>query len=110
VDGLATTVKEFFEKMPSQFQSSKAGQMTATYQFDITGEGGGKWFATIEKGALTVGEGQAEKPNITLTVSGKDWMDIASGKLDGQMAFLTGKLKIAGDMSLAMKLKSLFFA
>ena len=105
---MAQTVKEFFDAIPSRFQSAKAAGMTATYQFDITGEGGGKWYAKIENGALTAGEGEAENPNITLTVSDKDWVDIVTGKLNGQMAFMTGKLKIKGDMSLAMKLQSLF--
>jgi len=105
---LPETVKEYFEAMPGQFKSDKAAGMTATYQFDVTGEGGGKWFAKIENGALTTGEGEAENPSITLTVSAADWLDIVAGKLDGQMAFMTGKLKIQGDMSLAMKLKSLF--
>jgi len=54
-----------------------------------------------------VAEGEAENPNITITVTSSDWMDIVSGKLNGQMAFLTGKLKIQGDMSLAMKLQNL---
>jgi putative sterol carrier protein len=82
--------------------------MTATYQFDVTGEGGGKWYAKIENGALTPGEGEAENPDCTITVSASDWLDILAGKLDAQMAFMAGKLKIAGDMGLAMKLKSLF--
>jgi len=105
---LPETVKEYFEAMPSQFKSDKAAGMTATYQFDITGDGGGKWYANIENGKWTTAEGEAENPDITLTVSAADWLDIVSGKLDGQMAFMTGKLKIKGDMSLAMKLKSLF--
>ena len=105
---MAETIKEYFEMMPSQFNSANAAGMTATYQFDITGDSGGKWFAKIENGALTTGEGEAENPSITITVSDTDWLDIITGKLDGQMAFMTGKLKIQGDMSLAMKLKSLF--
>ena len=102
------TVREYFETMPSQFKSEAAAGITATYQFNVTGDGGGKWFAKIENGALTTGEGEAEDSNITITVSDSDWLDIIPGKLDGQMAFMTGKLKIKGDMSLAMKLRSLF--
>jgi len=84
---LADTVKEYFDMMPSQFKAEAAAGMTATYQFDITGDGGGKWFAKIENGALASGEGEAENPNITITVSDSDWLAIVSGKLDGQMAF-----------------------
>lgn len=107
---MAESVKEYFDQIADNFKSENAAGMTATYQFDITGEGGGKWFAKIENGALTSGEGETENPNCTVTVSASDWLDILSGKLDGQMAFMAGKLKIAGDMSLAMKLNSLFMA
>ena len=57
---------------------------------------------------LTVSEGAAEKASIELTMSGPDFLALLAGQLNGQMAFLTGKLKIKGDMTLAMKLQSVF--
>lgn len=102
------SVKEAFDAMPGNFKSDKAAGMKAVYQWDITGEGGGKWNAEIADGKCTVNEGEHASPNITITVSAKDWLDILNGKLDGQMAFMSGKLKVKGDMSLAMKLKTLF--
>jgi putative sterol carrier protein len=53
-------------------------------------------------------QGTTENPSITLTASDEDWLKIVSGQLNGQTAFLTGKLKIKGDISLAMKLQSVF--
>ena len=53
-------------------------------------------------------EGAHASPNITITMASKDYLDLVNGKLNGQMAFMSGKLKIKGDMSLAMKLQSLF--
>ncbi len=47
-------------------------------------------------------------PNITMTMKEGDYLDMANGKLNGQMAFMSGKLKIAGDMGLALKLQNLF--
>jgi putative sterol carrier protein len=105
---MANSVKESFDQMPANFKKDKAAGMKAVYQWDITGEGGGKWNAVIDNGNITVSEGQHASPNITITVSAKDWLDILNGKLDGQMAFMSGKLKVKGDMSLAMKLKTLF--
>ena len=49
----------------------------------------------------------AENPNLTITVSDESWMEIVNGSLNAQMAFMTGKLKIQADMSLAMKLQDL---
>jgi len=102
------TVKEIFDAMPSRFNKDAAAGMNAVYQFDITGEGGGKYYAAIENGELSVAEGEHESPNITLTMAAQDYLDMIAGTLNGQMAFMTGKLKIKGDMSLAMKLNTLF--
>jgi putative sterol carrier protein len=55
-----------------------------------------------------VSQGGAASPNLTLTMSAQDWLDMVSGKLSGQMAFMSGKLKLKGDMGLAMKVGSLF--
>ncbi len=102
------TVPEIFEQMPTKFKKDAAAGMNAVYQYDVTGDGGGKWYTAIADGELTVGEGEHENPNITITVADSDYIDMVSGKLNGQTAFLTGKLKIKGDMSLAMKLGTLF--
>ena len=105
---MADSVKESFDAMPENFNSEKAAGMKAVYQWDITGDGGGKWNAEIADGKCKVSEGEHASPNITITVTASDWLDILNGKLDGQMAFMSGKLKVKGDMSLAMKLKTLF--
>ena len=70
--------------------------MAIQYHFTITNE------------AIDVQSGKHDKPNITLTMKEGDYLDMINGKLNGQMAFMTGKLKIAGDMGLALKLQSLF--
>jgi len=63
---------------------------------------------TIANETIDVQTGTHDKPNITLTMKEGDYLDMINGKLNGQMAFMTGKLKIAGDMGLALKLQSLF--
>ncbi len=105
---MADSVKEIFDAMSGAFNADKAAGMNAVYQWDVTGDGGGKWNAVIADGAITVSEGENDSPNITITVAAQDWLDITNGKLDGQMAFMSGKLKVKGDMSLAMKMKTLF--
>ena len=103
-----TTVNEIFEKMPETFIKEKAAGVNAVIQFDITGEGGGQWYAAIENGELTVAEGMHDNANLTLTVGAQDYIDISTGKLNGQMAFMTGKLKAKGDLGLAMKMQAFF--
>jgi putative sterol carrier protein len=104
---MAGTPAEFFSALADRVDKDKIKGMNATYQWDITGDNGGKWHAKIADGNIEVGEGQAESPNLTITVSDENWMDIIGGSLNPQMAFMTGKLKIQGDMSLAMKLQTL---
>ncbi len=103
-----TTVKEIFEKMPDAFQKDVAAGMNAVYQFDITGDGGGKWYAAIENGELTISEGEHDSPSLTVTMGDQDYIDMSTGKLNGQVAFMTGKLKIKGDMGLALKMQQIF--
>ncbi|HOK08374.1 MAG TPA: SCP2 sterol-binding domain-containing protein [Candidatus Hydrogenedens sp.] len=101
-------VAEFFNQLTSKVDPAKIKGMNVTYQFVITGEGGGEWAVAVSNEQLTVTEGKAEKANITLTISASDFLDLVAGKLNGQTAFLTGKLKIQGDMTLALKLQSVF--
>jgi putative sterol carrier protein len=103
---MAESAQQFFSDLESRIDRSKTAGMNATYQFHITGEGGGDWYVVLEDGQPQVHEGTAENPNITLTADSKHWLDVVNGKTSGQMAFLTGKLKIKGDMGLAMKLQS----
>ena len=102
------TVQETFDAMPSRFRGDKAGGTTATIQYDISGDGGGTWNAVIKDGTCAVKEGAASNPNLTLDIAAQDWLDMLSGKQNGQMLFMSGKLKIKGDMGLAMKLGSMF--
>src|SRR5262245_40732351 len=63
---------------------------------------------TVANETIDVKLGKHDKPNVTFTMAESDYLDMINGKLNGQMAFMTGKLKIAGDMGLALKLQSLF--
>jgi putative sterol carrier protein len=105
---MADSVAGFFSELGGKVDPTKIAGMNATYQFDITGDNGGTWHVKLADGAASVNEGPAENPSITLTATDQNWLDITSGKLSGQTAFLTGKLKIKGDMSLAMKLQNVF--
>ena len=105
---MAETVKEAFDAMPGKFKAEAAAGMNAVYQYCIEGDGGGDWNCVIANGALTVNEGKNDSPNVSLTMAESDFLDLVNGKLNGQMAFMAGKLKITGEMALAMKLGALF--
>jgi putative sterol carrier protein len=102
---MAETAKEFFDGLAAGVDPEKLKGINATYQWDI--EGAGKWYAVINDGDIDVSEGDADAPGVTISVDEENWLAIVDGSLNAQMAFLTGKLKIAGDMTLAMKLQNL---
>ena len=105
--GVGQQIKDFFTKLPSLINADAAKGMNSTIQFNLTGDGAATYHIVVKDGAATVAEGPAATPNMTMTVSAQDYLDIQSGKLNGQMAFMSGKMKIAGDMGLAMKMQSL---
>ena len=77
--------------------------MASVYQFKV---GADAYQVTMKEGKAAVAAGEAPSPNCTVTMAENDFLDMVSGKLNGQMAFMTGKLKVAGDMGLALKLGS----
>ncbi|MBI2466577.1 MAG: SCP2 sterol-binding domain-containing protein [Candidatus Rokubacteria bacterium] len=102
------TVKEMFDAMPSRLKPDRAQGVKAVVQYDITGEDGGTYHVEIADGKCAVAAGAASSPNLTLTMSAPDWLDMVAGKLNAQMAFMSGRLKLKGDMGLAMRLAGIF--
>jgi putative sterol carrier protein len=105
---VADDVKGIFSAMPTNFNADAAKGMSSVIQFNLTGDGGGTYHVAIKEGTCAVTEGAHASPNMTMTMAASDYVDMINGKLNGQMAFMSGKLKIAGDMGLAMKMQSLF--
>ncbi len=103
------TAAEVFADIQSRLQSrpEKLAGLNVVYQFDLTGEGAGTWQLKIHDGRAEVHEGAVDPAGTTLVASSSDWLQIATGKLDPTVAFMQGKLKVKGDMPLAMKLQGL---
>ena len=105
---MAETCEESLVEMRKSFKSDAAGNLNASYLFDISGPGGGKWTLNIKEGKCELEPGLSGSPTVTIAISDQDWLSIHKGKLNSQMAFMMGKLRVAGDMGLAMKLQSIF--
>lgn len=105
---MTETCEESLKKMYQSFKAEVAGNLNATYVFDISGSDGGKWTLDISNGKCELKSGVAGSPSVTISISDQDWLAIQKGKLNSQMAFMMGKLRVAGDMGLAMKLQSMF--
>jgi putative sterol carrier protein len=103
------TPDQIVEAMPEFLIPEKAGSTNASILFDLSGDQAGKWWVKIHDGKAESGKGELDgPPNLTLLADANDWVKIMTGKLDGTAAFMQGKLKIKGDMGLAIKMQSLF--
>jgi putative sterol carrier protein len=103
------TPADIFTEINNRIQAdpSKAAGSNAAYQFDLTGDDGGQYHIVFKDGSGEAGPGAVEDPNITITMAAGDMVDMVTGKLDPTMAFMSGKIKIKGDMGLAMKLQTI---
>jgi putative sterol carrier protein len=98
------TTQELMSRIPDGFEPEKAAGLSAVIQLHLTGAEGGVWVMRIEDGKCTVEQGNAPSPKLTLTADAQDFKNLVLGKLDGMAAFMQGKLKLAGDLNLALKL------
>ena len=102
------TVRQLIYNHEKAFLPSVAEGVEAVIQYRLTGEEGGDYIITIKDGRCIVTEGLAENPVMTLTADGRDFADVLLGRANGMNYFMTGKLKLAGDLNLAMKLTTFF--
>ena len=100
-------VAEIFSDMATKVDPSKVGTINALIQFDLSGENGGLYWVKLDNGQAESGEGTADNPNMTLKSTADDWVAVYNGELNAMNAFMNGKLKIQGDMGLAMKLQAI---
>jgi putative sterol carrier protein len=99
------TVREFFEQLPTRVDSSRTAGMNTTYVFDVTDVGA--WTVRVSDGAVSVTEG-AEDADCTISATEETLTRIVNGEQNPTTAYMTGKLKISGDMGAALKLQKLF--
>ena len=96
---------EFFEKLPSRVVPEKTAGMNNSYVFAI--DGAGTWTVRVADGAVTVDEGDTGG-DCTISTSAELFEKIVAGQQNPTAAYMSGKLKIKGDMGAAMKLQKLF--
>ena len=102
------TVQQLIRNHEKAFMPEKAVGVDAVIQYHLTGEDAGDWIVTIHDGKCSVQEGVAENPKMSLTADAHEFRDILLGKINGMYAFMQGKLKLSGDLNLAMKLTTFF--
>jgi putative sterol carrier protein len=102
---VAQTAREFFETLESRIDPSKTAGMNNSYLFDI--DGAGMWKVDVTDGGVKVSEGESEA-DVKIRASEETFQAIANGEQNPTTAYMTGKLKVDGDMGAALKLQKLF--
>ena len=107
-DDTASDIRAIFEEMPKRLNSDAAEGVDVLVRINLTGNAGGTYYLEISEGEAKITESAIGQPQLTMTISAVDYVNLIRGKLKGQLAFMNGKLKMAGDMGLAMKIPTLF--
>lgn len=106
----AQSVRDVFERhMPEKLRAKPdvVAKINAVYQFNIGGPNGGVWAVDCTQPGGLVTSGAAAGARCTVVAKDDDFLNIVNGKMNAQMAFMSGKLKIQGDLGMAMKLQQI---
>jgi putative sterol carrier protein len=102
---MSDAVSEFFKALPSRVDAANTAGMNNSYVFDI--DGAGTWTVKVADGSVTVDEGDTGG-DCTISTSAETFEKVVKGEQNPTAAYMSGKLKIKGDMGAAMKLQKLF--
>jgi putative sterol carrier protein len=97
--------REFFEGLEDRVDPARTAGMSNTYLFDVDGQ---QWTVAVNDGSVKVTEGESGGADCTLSASEETFQKLVAGEQNPTTAYMTGKLKVKGDMGAAMKLQKLF--
>lgn len=105
---MAETVQGIIDALPEHFNPNAASGVDAVFQFDISGEQGGQWYLVVKNQACEITKGTHPGPTVSYSIGGSDFIEMMTGRLSGQAAFFSGKLRVSGDLMMAQRLDGLF--
>ncbi len=98
------SAREFFAGLPGRVSPHGARALDASYRFDI--DGAGSWRVESDGDRLVVSESDAPA-DCVLRADEKTFLRILRGEQSPMAAYMTGKVKVAGDLGLALRLRDL---
>ncbi|MCL5116732.1 MAG: SCP2 sterol-binding domain-containing protein [Firmicutes bacterium] len=104
------TTAEVFAELKTRLEAKGAQALAnsrGVYQFNLTGDDAAAYFVAVTDTTAEVTEGTSENAGVTITMAAADFKALAQGALNPMSAFMSGKLSVAGDMSMALKLQTL---
>ncbi len=103
-----TSIQEVFEHIDEGFNPAKAEGVDAVFQFNLTGDNGGQYWVKVANQQAEVHEGTHDAPTMTITATAENYIALVNGDLNAMKAFMQGKVKVKGDMGLALRLQAMF--
>ena len=102
------SVKPIFAAMPLSINKDAAKDANAVYQFNLSGDGGGQFTVVIKHGDCTVEEGATAAPDVTISATATDYLNVVTGTYPFGLAFVNGRLKVEGDLRLLLRMGKYF--
>ena len=102
------SVKPIFAAMPQSLNKEAAKTTNTVYQFNLDGEGGGQFAVTIRHGECIVEEGTSTTPDVIISATAVDYMNIVTGAYPFGLAYINGRLKVEGDLRLVVRMNAYF--
>lgn len=102
------SIQEAISNLDRHFLAENALGVDTVFQLQFTGEGGGDWYLIVKESALKVVSGVHDNPPVCITVSAEDWLSVINGETKPVNLFMQGRLKLTGDMGLALQFQNLF--
>ncbi|NWU87736.1 HSDL2 protein, partial [Onychorhynchus coronatus] len=101
-------VAETFRVIQGAMTEENVRSTQGVFQFELSGDGGGTWYIDLKNKGGSTGFGKPPgTADVVMSMSSADFVKMFTGKLKPTMAFMSGKLRIKGNMALAMKLEKL---
>ena len=105
---MSSQARELIQAIPGAFRPEKAGNASARFLLDLSGEESGQWLLQVADGACTVQEAAEVKPDVTIKMDAADFAALFRNELDPIPAFMGGKIKVSGNVGLVMQLLQWF--
>ena len=90
------------------YRPAAAENLQVAYQIELAGEAGGSLWVRISDGRMQVGLGVDPQPDVVFRMAALDFFGVLAGSENPDLLFMDDRLEIAGDLGLALKLRSLF--
>ena len=108
--GTPESIEEVLAHLRLSFQAEAIGDLQATYQIDLEGEGGGSFWARVDGGRLSCGEGGTPQPDVHFRLQARDFYDVLAERANPELLHVAGRIEVVGSLSLALKLRVMFLS